>query len=71
MLLQAKRMQLLNPMDGLPLASEGPRFEAIESALARIKGGNYGVCVQCGKTIEREQLKHDPTAQRCRVHAEG
>lgn len=37
----------------------------IEEALAAIKAGNYGVCKQCGKPIEKERLVAMPTATLC------
>jgi RNA polymerase-binding protein DksA len=37
----------------------------IESALARIAGGTYGDCLDCGGAIGLERLKAYPTALRC------
>jgi DnaK suppressor protein len=37
----------------------------IEFALARIRDGSYGICVDCGGDISRARLKVDPTAKRC------
>jgi RNA polymerase-binding transcription factor DksA len=70
MLLQAKRAQLVNAVGGRPIPSQSPPLEEIESALGRIREGSYGACIQCGRMIERERLKQDPTEQRCRVHGE-
>ena len=37
----------------------------IEAALERIGDGSYGICIDCGVTIDRSQLKANPTALRC------
>jgi RNA polymerase-binding transcription factor DksA len=37
----------------------------IEAAFARVKAGEYGVCVDCGQDIEFPRLKAYPTAKRC------
>lgn len=38
---------------------------AVEAALARIAGGGYGVCVDCGAAIAPARLLAYPTATRC------
>lgn len=42
-------------------------LQAIDVALGRIAEGSYGICVQCGREIEAERLKVQPTAIRCIV----
>lgn len=37
----------------------------VNTALARIEGGNYGVCVKCGNMIDRERLEAIPEAVMC------
>lgn len=37
----------------------------IEAALARMRGGTYGTCIDCGNTIHRDRLKFYPAAKRC------
>jgi RNA polymerase-binding protein DksA len=37
----------------------------IEAALARIKAGEYGVCIDCGATVAAKRLQAWPTAKRC------
>jgi len=37
----------------------------VEDALARIREGEYGVCVDCGGPIGEARLKAYPTALRC------
>jgi DnaK suppressor protein len=38
----------------------------IEQALERVKGGEYGVCMDCGEEIAYQRLQAYPTAVRCR-----
>lgn len=37
----------------------------IDSALARIADGSYGICQDCGLDIDQERLLVFPTAKRC------
>jgi RNA polymerase-binding transcription factor len=37
----------------------------VEDALARIDGGSFGLCVQCGLPIAAERLEALPWAARC------
>jgi RNA polymerase-binding transcription factor len=41
------------------------QIREIESAKARIEGGSYGTCVDCGRDIGFERLLAQPTALRC------
>ncbi|MCU1602783.1 MAG: conjugal transfer protein TraR [Frankiales bacterium] len=45
-------------------AAEARRTEALE-ALARMDGGTYGVCVDCGTQIPEARLEFRPEAARC------
>jgi RNA polymerase-binding transcription factor DksA len=38
----------------------------IQSALARIKDGTFGLCVACGEPISKERLEVLPHTPRCR-----
>ena len=38
---------------------------AIEAALARLKSGEYGECIDCGESIDPRRLEHSPTVRRC------
>ena len=40
-------------------------FRALEAARDRLKGGEYGVCADCGSDIGFDRLKAAPTAVRC------
>jgi RNA polymerase-binding transcription factor len=45
--------------------NEARRAQEIEGALQRIRDGSFGVCIDCGETIELERLKAVPWAARC------
>jgi len=49
------------------LASGGyaSRAEEALEALERIRGGNYGICTDCGKRIPVARLQIKPEAKRC------
>lgn len=50
----------------LTIESEFARELAqVEDALARIRYGTYGLCVECGRTIPRDRLAAQPQAARC------
>jgi RNA polymerase-binding transcription factor DksA len=42
-------------------------LERIDSAIERIDGGSYGVCLKCGKEISEDDLDKEPWAEHCRV----
>jgi len=42
------------------------KLQNINSALERIKKGNYGICKKCKKPISPERLKAFPAAETCR-----
>jgi len=44
---------------------ETNRLRRIESALARLKNGRYGLCLSCGKKIPQDRLRAIPYAVRC------
>jgi len=44
---------------------EDRELRDIEFALARIRGGSYGICFDCAGEISRARLKVEPTAKRC------
>jgi len=47
------------------LEQQSREIAALESALARIRSGRYGVCVDCEIDIEIERLRANPAAERC------
>jgi DnaK suppressor protein len=46
-------------------AQETRRLNLIESALARIPNGHYGVCMKCSENIPKERLQAIPYALLC------
>ena len=42
------------------------RLDAIDVALGKIHSGKYGICEQCGKTIETAILDIDPESRLCK-----
>ena len=44
-------------------------IDAIHAALARIKGGSYGICIRCGADISQERLDAVPHTASCRTCA--
>lgn len=48
------------------LERENAELADIESAVARIDVGTYGMCCDCGRSIGRGRLQAYPTAKRCR-----
>ena len=41
-------------------------IKMIQAALARVREGTFGVCVNCGEDISEERLETVPHAPRCR-----
>ena len=41
------------------------QLELVDDALARMREGSYGTCVDCGKAIAPERLEALPEAARC------
>lgn len=56
---------LLNDTDIALLSHELVRLRDIDAALARIKSGTYGVCIDCGEAIPAARLNVLPTAMSC------
>lgn len=44
------------------------RYDGILAALRRIERGTYGVCEECGVSIEEARLAADPSATTCVAH---
>ena len=47
------------------IARETQEVRDIDAALARIRAGTYGVCLQCKEPINLMRLQAYPTAKRC------
>lgn len=56
---------LLNDTDIALLSHELVRLRDIDAALARIKAGTYGTCIDCGEAIPAARLNALPTALSC------
>ena len=41
-------------------------IKMIQAAVARIRAGTFGICVNCGEDISEERLETVPHAARCR-----
>ena len=52
-------------MDVAMVIRESQELREIEAALARIEGGSYGICADCGDDIARARLKAYPMTARC------
>ena len=44
---------------------EASQLDAVEGALARMREGTYGACIDCGAAIPLERLEAIPEAARC------
>lgn len=47
------------------VARDAHELESIEAALANVRKGTYGICVDCGNFIDYARLVAHPTARRC------
>ena len=52
-------------MDLVMVIRERQELQEIEAALARIRDGSYGICIDCGGEIGRARLIADPRAKHC------
>ncbi|HEX7678458.1 MAG TPA: TraR/DksA family transcriptional regulator [Thermoanaerobaculia bacterium] len=52
-------------MDLAMVIRESQKLQEIEAAIARIRDGSYGICIDCSGEIGRARLKADPRANRC------
>lgn len=56
---------LLRDLEIAALDRHVQRLRGVESALARIAKGSYGLCSACGAPIGSGRLDADPAAERC------
>jgi len=47
------------------LSRENKYLSYMNTALDRIKNGEYGMCIECGKLIPKERLEEVPHTQHC------
>lgn len=64
----AQDSELDEVLEGLG-RSGSSEIDAIHAALARIKGGSYGICIRCGNDISEERLNAVPHTPLCRTCA--
>ena len=56
---------LIADLEQADLTRDLGEFRALEAARNRLKGGDYGVCIDCGSDVGFERLKASPAALRC------
>ena len=56
---------LLSDLEQAELSRDADELQALDAALARLSGGNYGTCIDCGEGIAFERLVAHPAALRC------
>lgn len=56
---------MLADIDAAMVDRQVKEVHDIEAALARIKSGEYGECIDCGANIAHNRLLAYPTAKRC------
>ena len=56
---------LIADLEQADLTRDLDEFRALEAARERLKGGGYGVCIECGSDVGYERLKAFPSALRC------
>jgi RNA polymerase-binding transcription factor DksA len=61
----ATQLAGVHEVEGIVLDIDSDEFDAVNSALQRIQGKNYGLCVDCNMAIPFERLSVEPQAQRC------
>jgi DnaK suppressor protein len=59
------RADAVSEMDVATAIRESREMRETEAALARIRDGSYGICIDCGVGLSRASLKADPTSTRC------
>ena len=56
---------LISDIENAELSRDLQELREIGAALARMSGGSYGTCIDCGGEIALERLRREPTAARC------
>jgi RNA polymerase-binding protein DksA len=56
---------LISDVENAELSRDLQELREIDAALARLRDGRYGLCIDCGGEIELERLRHEPAASRC------
>jgi RNA polymerase-binding protein DksA len=56
---------ILADLDAAIIDRQVKELRDIDAAQARVRGGSYGVCTDCGQEVGFERLTAYPTAKRC------
>lgn len=56
---------LMADLEQADMTRDLDEFRALEAARDRLKGGEYGICLDCGSDVGYERLKAFPAAIRC------
>jgi DnaK suppressor protein len=56
---------LIQDLDQADASRDLTELRMLEAARARIAGGTYGICSNCGQDIAFERLRANPAAERC------
>jgi DnaK suppressor protein len=56
---------LVSDVDRADLARDARELQELDAALARMRDGSFGRCVDCGVEIELARLRAQPGARRC------
>lgn len=56
---------LIADLDLAEVERDVGELRQLDAARSRIEEGSYGVCVQCGRDIQFERLRANPSALRC------
>jgi RNA polymerase-binding transcription factor len=56
---------LIADLEQADMTRDLDEYRALEAARARLKSGEYGICIDCGNDIGYDRLKASPSALRC------
>ena len=56
---------LIADLEQADMTRDLDEYRALEAARARLKSGEYGICIDCGNDIGYDRLKAFPSALRC------
>ena len=56
---------LIADLEQADMTRDLDEYRALEAARARVKSGEYGICIDCGNDIGYDRLKAFPSALRC------
>ncbi|HET6725264.1 MAG TPA: TraR/DksA C4-type zinc finger protein [Gammaproteobacteria bacterium] len=62
---EASVYDLIKGLEFERIETESRELEAVEHALIKFDNSQYGLCEDCGRRIQLERLRAEPTAMRC------